>query len=362
MENIVAARRLRKSMLKNMDVKPTFSALDDICSFNNHNDHHTYDDYINLDDKDKVQKKMSKVQTYKTKIIIKVFVSVVIVFASLVSKLIFAESLKSNKYMQILINQYKQDYSKVQVLDKMEAITQKVYSTTKYIIPEALANNVKDKYILNIKPILVSFDLKNTAITVMKPADKLQPKVQEEVKPEAVEPNSSIIIDSKIEGKGGGEPIKNELINTDSSAISIMQDDVLKIINKNINIKKPVQGTITSKYGVREQIFDDVNPYHTGLDIANILNTQIFSATEGIAVNVVDNDKYYGNYVEIETNDVIFKYAHLNKINIKVNEVVNHNTIIGLMGSTGKSTGSHLHWEIKINSKTVDPQQIINFY
>ena len=140
-----------------------------------------------------------------------------------------------------------------------------------------------------------------------------------------------------------------------------MDIDVNEILSKNIDIIVPVKGTITSRYGVREQIFDNVNPYHTGIDIANKNDTEILSATEGVVVKTEKMNKYYGNNIEIEKNGVIFKYAHLNKIQVKEGDIVKQGDVIGLMGSTGMSTGPHLHFEIKINNRTIDPEKILSF-
>ena len=138
-----------------------------------------------------------------------------------------------------------------------------------------------------------------------------------------------------------------------------MDLDIQEILAKNINISCPVNGTVTSIYGAREEVFKNVG-YHTGVDIANVLNTPVCSATDGVVVKTQDMDKYYGNNIEIENNGVIFKYAHLNQINVKVGDNISTGDVIGLMGSTGASTGSHLHFEIKINGRTVDPELLVN--
>ena len=67
----------------------------------------------------------------------------------------------------------------------------------------------------------------------------------------------------------------------------------------------------------------------------------------------------YGNNIEITTNDVVFKYAHLNEILTSEGKTVDNSTIIGKMGSTGYSTGPHLHFEIRYENKTIDPEKLL---
>ena len=63
----------------------------------------------------------------------------------------------------------------------------------------------------------------------------------------------------------------------------------------------------------------------------------------------------------IETNGVRFKYAHMDSIKVKLNDQVKQGDIVGYVGSTGMSTGPHLHFEISIDSRTVDPAKLIKF-
>ena len=103
----------------------------------------------------------------------------------------------------------------------------------------------------------------------------------------------------EYDGKGGGEPVELTKIIEESSAVSIMQDDIGKIVSKGINMISPLSGTITSNYGARDQIFEGVTSYHTGIDIATKKGVEIKSSTEGKVVKVQENDKYYGNNVLI---------------------------------------------------------------
>ena len=171
------------------------------------------------------------------------------------------------------------------------------------------------------------------------------------------ENNSNVEEENKENGVGGAEPIETE---ETISAISSMNTDVETIRSKNISIVSPTNGTITSIYGARDEIFEGVNSYHTGTDIANKKGTNITSATTGKVKSVVYNNKYYGNYVEVETDGVIFKYAHMDSISVGEGSDIKQGDLVGYMGSTGMSTGPHLHFEIKIDSRTVDPQELVS--
>lgn len=96
--------------------------------------------------------------------------------------------------------------------------------------------------------------------------------------------------------------------------------------------------------------------FHTGIDLVEPVNSPILAADDGVVVKV-DSDKYgYGNYVVIEhANGLNTLYGHLNKANVKVGDIVTQGTVVGIEGSTGNSTGPHVHFELRINGKPVDP-------
>ena len=118
----------------------------------------------------------------------------------------------------------------------------------------------------------------------------------------------------------------------------------------------PVTGTITSRYGVSSRIRKS---NHTGLDISAKSGTDI----KVVAAGTVISAKYegsYGNLVEIDHgNGVETWYAHTSKMYIKAGQKVESGDVIAAVGSTGNSTGPHLHLEIRINGEHVNPQKYL---
>ncbi len=127
-------------------------------------------------------------------------------------------------------------------------------------------------------------------------------------------------------------------------------------------IKLPVNHIIiSSPYGMRQDPFTGKPKFHGGIDFAIPIGTPVYACKNGTISLCKKNDHIYGNYIVIKhDNGMISIYAHLSKILVKENQVVRGGAKIGLSGSTGKSTGPHLHFEIKENGKTVDPKNILH--
>ena len=118
----------------------------------------------------------------------------------------------------------------------------------------------------------------------------------------------------------------------------------------------PVQGTISSRYGVSSRIRVST---HTGLDIAATTGTPIKVVSDG-TVTFAGWSGSYGKLVKIDHgNGVETWYAHTSKMYVTVGEQVSAGETIAAVGSTGNSTGPHLHFEIRINGKTVNPQNYV---
>lgn len=119
---------------------------------------------------------------------------------------------------------------------------------------------------------------------------------------------------------------------------------------------KPVSGTISSRYGVSSSIRSSD---HTGLDIASPLGTPIKVVASG-TITHANYKGSYGNLVKVDHgNGVETWYAHTSKMYVSVGQKVEAGEVIAAVGSTGNSTGNHLHLEIRINGKHVNPQKYL---
>ncbi len=118
----------------------------------------------------------------------------------------------------------------------------------------------------------------------------------------------------------------------------------------------PIEGRITSRYGVSSRIRKST---HTGLDIAAVTGTDIKVVADGTVISANYNGSY-GNLVKIDHgNGVETWYAHTSKMYVKAGNIVKAGDLIAEVGSTGNSTGPHLHLEIRINGKHVNPQHYL---
>ncbi len=114
---------------------------------------------------------------------------------------------------------------------------------------------------------------------------------------------------------------------------------------------------ITSEYGERINPITDNEEIHNGIDIASPEGADIYSLWPG-TVSETGYDNIYGNYIIIEHSEDFFtKYCHLSKISVNLNDFINFGEIIGKTGSTGYSTGSHLHLEVVIDGINIDPME-----
>jgi len=112
---------------------------------------------------------------------------------------------------------------------------------------------------------------------------------------------------------------------------------------------------ITSRFGIRNDPLGTNQQMHKGIDLAAPEGTEVFAIADG-TVTAVGFDSVYGNYVIINhTNNYSSLYGHLQKIDAVLRSEVKSGTLIGRVGSTGQSTGPHLHFELRLGGRALDP-------
>ncbi len=121
----------------------------------------------------------------------------------------------------------------------------------------------------------------------------------------------------------------------------------------------PTRGRVTSGFGPRRSPVRGGTTFHNGIDIAASSGTPIYSSADGTVVKAQYNGGY-GNTIEIDHgHGYRTMYAHLSGFSVSVGETVEKGQRIGSMGSTGSSTGPHLHYEVHVNGEPVNPRQFL---
>ena len=118
-------------------------------------------------------------------------------------------------------------------------------------------------------------------------------------------------------------------------------------------------GWLSSKYGYRSDPFTGKRTWHGGVDLAGKDGSDIIAVASGVVTWA--GERYgYGNLVEVDHGDgLVTRYAHAKTVKVKIGDVVQKGQVVALMGSTGRSTGPHVHFEVIRNGKTEDPVKYI---
>ncbi|WP_338627006.1 peptidoglycan DD-metalloendopeptidase family protein [Clostridium baratii] len=181
-----------------------------------------------------------------------------------------------------------------------------------------------------------------------------------------------LIGESKVtEGKKGKKEqnINITYRNGEKKSVSVLSENIIeqsssKVITKGTKsilngtsavFTSPTRGgTITSNFGERW------GKNHNGLDIAGNIGDPVMAALDGKVKSTFYERDGYGNVVILEHEGGIeTRYAHMSKIGVKIGDTVKKGDIVGEVGSTGRSTGPHLHFEVRVNGSPVDPQKYI---
>ena len=128
-------------------------------------------------------------------------------------------------------------------------------------------------------------------------------------------------------------------------------------LNLGISLINPVVGTISSRFGSKSSIRKSA---HTGLDIAAPTGTPIIAASSGTVIHSGNRNNGYGNYIILSHgNGIQTYYAHCSQLLVSNGQTVSQGQLIGKVGSTGNSTGPHLHFEVRVNGTILNPQNYV---
>ena len=123
---------------------------------------------------------------------------------------------------------------------------------------------------------------------------------------------------------------------------------------------KPVQGIMSSEFGVKRFINDQPRNRHSGMDIAASEGTDVIAPLSGEII-IAENFFYKGNVIYLNHGaGLVSSYSHLSKINVKNGDIVEKGDLIGYVGKTGRVTGPHLHWEVYLMGIAINPDVFLN--
>lgn len=174
------------------------------------------------------------------------------------------------------------------------------------------------------------------------------------------EARAIIAAQSTVYGMGGESADEGVKRLEDKSKLSKAQTNAMKSVNR---MRLPVDSTtITCEYGYRIHPISGKRSFHTGIDIGEDSGKNIYSVLDGVVKKTVNDDPDYGNYVILtHTNGVETMYAHASRLCVIKGQKVKKGDIIAKVGTTGLSTGPHLHFEVRINDTRLNPRWFIDF-
>lgn len=154
-------------------------------------------------------------------------------------------------------------------------------------------------------------------------------------------------------------------LSTDIRLEEVRQQELLSGLSKNTNNLAstpsiwPAKGFVTSKFGYRSSPFTGYRDFHKGLDISAKTGTPVKATATGTVI-FAGWDGAYGRCVVVNHGSgLVTRYAHLDRITVETAQYVKRGEQIGHLGSSGRSTGPHVHYEVRLNGVCVDPMRYI---
>jgi murein DD-endopeptidase MepM/ murein hydrolase activator NlpD len=155
----------------------------------------------------------------------------------------------------------------------------------------------------------------------------------------------------------GGEQLMASVATLDGEVGRL---ETLQLVLRTLPLTAPIDHYfVASSFGIRRDPFNSRLAFHSGLDLSNSLLSPILSTSPGVVVYAGWMGGY-GRLVEIDHGlGVHTRYGHLARIDVKVGDTVDYRQQIGLLGSSGRSTGPHVHYEVLVNGRPLDPMNFL---
>ncbi|MDD3310671.1 M23 family metallopeptidase [Pseudodesulfovibrio sp.] len=154
-------------------------------------------------------------------------------------------------------------------------------------------------------------------------------------------------------------------LNVEARLEEVRQQEILHTLRSNQNMLEatpsiwPTSGWVTSGFAWRTSPFTGKREFHKGIDISAPRGTPVYAPARGL-ITFTGRDGSYGLSIRLKHNaSLSTRFAHLNRIAVKPDQVVTRGELIGYVGNTGRSTGPHLHYEVRLNGVPVNPKRYI---
>lgn len=290
----------------------------------------------------------SSFQFSRRKILLTAAGTIIFILTATIVTLTASGSLFENRYLSHKVDELQSDLSEKDLVaahyqKQMESLMKEY---------EYKLNNQKTHYDLeNTSLQLENVKLMTSAISGLNARSELIESVMHNIGVEIIKSNPETSENSGGPFIPANDPPYDQLIKK--------VDSYLRTI-KYMPLGRPVEGLITSKYGNRTDPLNSKKGIHEGVDIRGKHGQKIRTTAAGVVVKAFRNGGY-GNYVEIDHgNGYRTVYAHMQNYLVKRGESVQQGQVIGQVGSSGRSTGPHLHYEIRLHQNPVNPTKFLN--
>ncbi len=171
-----------------------------------------------------------------------------------------------------------------------------------------------------------------------------------------------LVKDGVTDGPKGMKPLKAEqafdLKGTGLSELKgakVVSGDAVKVLK----YEMPVEGTVSSNYGMGTHPTGHSNEFHEGMDISTYEGAPVYPAADG-EVSYIGKSDRYGNFVEVKHDDgIVSRYANLHSHLVKEGDIVKTSKPFAFVGDSGSSTAAHLHFELLRDGKALDPDSLL---